>query len=147
MPATDFWALLLSVYLPSRSICVLYWLLCLQGATFLYEDVIRPLLMSLADTCKDIPVLEPLVRDFTPAAGRVHAKSAPASSQGQVREGGVPGCAGRRHWGTGAMCTLGSVGAYRLQAFATRWACSAGWREAGRRGSCTAATSTLHAAA
>lgn len=35
-----------------------------QGATFLYEHAIRPLLYVTADALKDVPAVEPYVREF-----------------------------------------------------------------------------------
>lgn len=61
-----------------QRLLLLAWLVhpATKGATYLYEEVIRPLLLATADALKDIPILQPLVADFTPAAGRVHTKSA-----------------------------------------------------------------------
>lgn len=57
----------------------------------MYEEFIRPLLMVAGQTLKDIPVLAPLVSDFTPAAGRVHAKAAPPSSAAESASPVGPG--------------------------------------------------------
>jgi hypothetical protein len=55
----------------------------------MYEEIIRPLLMVTAEKLNDIPVLAPLVADFTPAAGRVHAKAALPSAR-TVQTGASP---------------------------------------------------------
>lgn len=45
----------------------LAWLVVPQyrGASFVYSTYVRPLLLALADKAKDIPAMEPYVRDFS----------------------------------------------------------------------------------
>jgi len=52
-------------------VALLAWLTLPQfhGATFVYRPFVRPALLALADRAKDVPALEPYVRQFTAATG------------------------------------------------------------------------------
>ncbi|GAB4823739.1 hypothetical protein N2152v2_010785 [Parachlorella kessleri] len=80
------WPVLMWVPFYSLSrLALLAWLVhpATKGAAYLYEEWIRPLLLATADALKDIPVLQPYVYDFTPAAGRIVTKTAPPAAPRQ----------------------------------------------------------------